>query len=699
MARSTLSSWARQARDAAVWRPSHAGLLRDQVAGRTRNERRGYTDADHLQAAVAWLERAQDATGTGGVAGRYRLRSGWTSAYPETTGYIVPTFLALAREAGRDRFRERARRAIEFLLALQLPNGAFPGGEVANGTREPSFFNTGQILTGLTAWHRETGDPRAARAARQAADWLLSFQEPDGSFRRHLYHDIVTTYGAHASCWIAEVGLHAGEARYLDAARRHVDWVLTHQDPETGWIDLCGFVPEHHRARQSVTHTIAYTLAGVLTTAEITGHVQAIAAVERAALGIARRLELSGWLPGVLDSRWRAVAPFACLTGNAQMALVWFALFERGGDTRYLNAALKAIDLVKRAQPMTNADEGIRGGIPGSDPIWGDYIRMAVPNWSAKFFIDALLQKRAVLAGLPARPRGLAPAPLDVPSALPEAVHAARGNPVRIVVLATPASKKLAQMLRTWTWGFRPSAVVILNRPRRSAWVRLRERIADQGLSSLVTKGAPAASASASRQSGEHGGSVNVRASCREAGIPVIDVDSLETPRALDAIRATQPDLFVFAGGAILRAALLAIPRLGTLNAHMGLLPFYRGMNVAEWACFHGDSVGCSVHLIDPGIDTGDILCVRTVPTAGVRSIAALRARVDDAQLALLGEVVRYVASTGTLPPRHPQRPGDGRQFFRMHGDLAALLEHELAAVAPAPAKAVERLDAVGALR
>ena len=56
MARSTLSSWARQARDGAAWRPSHAALLRDQVTGRTRNERNGYSDADHLQAAVAWLD-------------------------------------------------------------------------------------------------------------------------------------------------------------------------------------------------------------------------------------------------------------------------------------------------------------------------------------------------------------------------------------------------------------------------------------------------------------------------------------------------------------------------------------------------------------------------------------------------------------------------------------------------------------------
>jgi folate-dependent phosphoribosylglycinamide formyltransferase PurN len=541
---------------------------------------------------------------------------------------------------------------------------------------EPSFFNTAQILSGLVAWHREMRDERCLDAARRAGDWLLSLQDGDGAFRRHLYHGIVTTYGAHASCWLAELGQHLGDARYLDAARRHVEWVLSHQDAATAWIDLCGFTEEHHRARQSVTHTIAYTLWGVLATAQIVGDSRAIAAVTQAALGIARRVELSGYLPGVLDHRWRATASFSCLTGNVQLALIWFALFERTGDSRFLNAALKAIDLVKRAQPMGSSNPGIQGGIPGSDPPWGDYIRLAVPNWSAKFFIDAMLKKREVLSTLPSRVGGgLARRPLDVRSALPELPKAASTPATRIVVLATPTSKKAVQMIRSWDWGFRPAAVVLLSRPAGSRFERFWKRVAEDGVSAALRP--PARRNAAGSPGGA--GTANVRACCREAGIPTVDVDSFESPAALEAIGKTAPDLFVFAGGAILRAPLLAIPHLGTLNAHMGLLPFYRGMNVAEWACFHGDDVGCSVHLIDPGIDTGDILVVRRVETDGVRSVSALRARVDETQMALLSDVVQYVVRSGVLPPGRSQTPDEGRQFFRMHGELLAILERQLA--------------------
>src|SRR6185312_12667928 len=50
-----------------------------------------------LQAAAEWLARAQDATGCDGVSACYdAAKRTWTGAYPETTGYIIPTFFRYA---------------------------------------------------------------------------------------------------------------------------------------------------------------------------------------------------------------------------------------------------------------------------------------------------------------------------------------------------------------------------------------------------------------------------------------------------------------------------------------------------------------------------------------------------------------------------------------------------------------------------
>jgi len=108
-----------------VWRRGHLSALFAQIYFRGRNARNETSDDVHLAAAADWLRRAQDATTDGGVAGRYRLRTGWSSSYPETTGYIVPTLLRLAERFGED-YHDRAGRCIEFLKSVQLDCGAFP---------------------------------------------------------------------------------------------------------------------------------------------------------------------------------------------------------------------------------------------------------------------------------------------------------------------------------------------------------------------------------------------------------------------------------------------------------------------------------------------------------------------------------------------------------------------------------------------
>ena len=85
-----------------IWRPSSTDLVLRHLIHKNLNKQAGFTDREHLLAAVEWLERAQDITGNGGVSGRYLLGHGWSSSYPETTGYIIPTFLALSKKLKRE---------------------------------------------------------------------------------------------------------------------------------------------------------------------------------------------------------------------------------------------------------------------------------------------------------------------------------------------------------------------------------------------------------------------------------------------------------------------------------------------------------------------------------------------------------------------------------------------------------------------
>ena len=662
-----------------AWVSGHPAFLLSQSFDHERNVRRGFTDEDHLRAAAQWLAAAQDLQSDGGVAGRYQLGRGWTSSYPETTGYIVPTFLALSRALPQAGFRERAERAVQFLLSVQLPEGGFPGLEIADNRDTPSVFNTAQILHGLTAWHRETGDEEVRIAAGRAVQWLLGLQDPDGAFRRYAYEDRASTYSAYLACRLAEWGDYAADRAALAAASRHLDWTLAHRSPND-WIALAGFDEEQHQADEAFTHTIAYTLAGILSTAETLGRSDGITAVAAAAERLARRLELSRFLPGLIGSDWRGRSRYACLTGNCQMALIWFRLYSLTRNLRLVNAALKAIDLVKLAQPMRNPNPGLFGGIPGSDPIHGSYIEGAVPNWAAKYFIDALLEKRRVLSELrtePARPAataGISRGPIVPGSA------SAPTRRLNTMMLTTVRSQKVPQMLSAWRGRDVGNLTVVVEHPAAEpAAARLRRRLRNEGLSWIATR-LSAANDSAGEPAAQDGPPVDVPTYCRSRGIPFLETGPLDSADAVAAINALGPDLGIHAGAGLLRRPLIDAFRFGVLNAHMGLLPAHRGMNVAEWAALEGAPVGCTVHLIDTGIDTGPILATQQVDIAGCNSVAALRDAVDRAQLALLGDIVGSIVD-GRMPEPLAAAGPPAPQYFHMHRDLVAILEARLLGV------------------
>jgi folate-dependent phosphoribosylglycinamide formyltransferase PurN len=659
-----------------AWVSGHPAFLLSQSFDHERNARHRFIDDDHLRAAAQWLAAAQDSQSDGGIAGRYQLGRGWTSSYPETTGYIVPTLLALSRALPQAGFRERAERAVQFLLSVQLPEGGFPGLEIADNRTTPSPFNTGQILHGLTAWHRETGDEEVRIAAERAVQWLLSLQDPDGAFRRYAYEDRVSTYSAYLACRLAEWGDYAADRAALAAAGRHLDWTLAHRR-SNDWIALAGFDEEQHHADEAFTHTIAYTLAGILATAETLGRSDGIAAAAAAAERLARRLELSRFLPGLIGGDWRGRSRFACLTGNCQMALIWFRLHRLSRNLRLVNAALKAIDLVKLAQPMRNPNSGLFGGIPGSDPVHGSYIDGAVPNWAAKYFIDALLEKRRVLSKLRGEPARPAPAARPSRGAIASASASAPGRCLNTVMLTTVRSQKVPQMLSAWRGRDIGNLTVVVEHPAAEpAAARLRRRLRNEGLSWIAAR-LGAANDTPAEPAAQDVLPVDIPTYCRSRGIAFLETGPLDSADAVALIKGLDPDLGIHAGAGLLRRPLIDAFRLGVLNAHMGPLPAYRGMNVAEWAALERAPLGCTVHLIDSGIDTGPILAVQEVNIAGCGSIAALRAAVDRAQLALLGNVVEAIAG-GRMPEPLAAAEPPGPQYFHMHQDLAAILEARL---------------------
>lgn len=98
--------------------------------------------------------------------------------------------------------------------------------------------------------------------------------------------------------------------------------------------------------------------------------------------------------------------------------------------------------------------------------------------------------------------------------------------------------------------------------------------------------------------------------------IPYIKAQNINSPEFLAQIESFECDIFVsMSFNQIFKEPLISTPRLHTINCHAGKLPFYRGRNILNWALINDEKeFGISVHYVDSGIDTGDLILQRTYP-------------------------------------------------------------------------------------
>jgi len=237
--------------------------------------------------------------------------------------------------------------------------------------------------------HPQDWPDSAARAVRFLVDNL----GPDGVWSESVeYSWIPHVYNSRVAWAMLRWAGATADDGARHAAERHLEWVLGRQRPN-GWFDDCVFKP----GTEPSTHGLAYTLRGLLESHALTGESRYLDAVLCTSEVLIRKLEVLGYLPANFDEDWRPAARHACLTGTVQLGGVWLRLFQIGGDDRYLNAGLKAIDLAAGRQER-GPWRATRGALAGSFPVWGRYAPLQYPNWAAKFLADALMLRDDCLA-------------------------------------------------------------------------------------------------------------------------------------------------------------------------------------------------------------------------------------------------------------------------------------------------------------
>jgi uncharacterized protein YyaL (SSP411 family) len=346
---------------------------------------------------LLWLKDSFDATNRRGSSAYFSLlrhwkSGGWAAAYPETTGYIIETFLDYYEKTGEQWLLDYAIEAAEWLCTLQKENGALPGGLGENG--EESVFNTGMMLFGLNRAYLATNKVIFKNTIEKAVCWLMSILENDFSWKKGAYtKNYVPTYYTRVVWAVLESNK-----------------ILQNADIQENMIKALAFYKEFVNVNHSIknwafepqkpayTHTIAYAQRGFLECGNLLNDQESIQIAKNIALKISELFEKDGKIAGSYDECWTPDHNYICLTGNAQLSLNAARLFEVTQDDFYFLLAKKIFKTVENA-PSRLPLKGYRGGIAGSYPAWGDYRKMSYPNWAAKFWLDAYLKVNGVENG------------------------------------------------------------------------------------------------------------------------------------------------------------------------------------------------------------------------------------------------------------------------------------------------------------
>lgn len=131
-----------------------------------------------------------------------------------------------------------------------------------------------------------------------------------------------------------------------------------------------------------------------------------------------------------------------------------------------------------------------------------------------------------------------------------------------------------------------------------------------------------------------------------DRGLALEQPHSLRDADAQQTLAGYAADLMIVAAyGLLLPKAVLGTPRLGCVNVHASLLPRWRGASPIQAAILAGDrDTGISIMQMDPGLDTGPVLCRAACPIRDDDTGASLEQR-----LAVLGAETLLASLSGIL--------------------------------------------------
>ncbi len=134
-------------------------------------------------------------------------------------------------------------------------------------------------------------------------------------------------------------------------------------------------------------------------------------------------------------------------------------------------------------------------------------------------------------------------------------------------------------------------------------------------------------------------------------GMKVHAVGNLNGAEAVRVLSECGADLGIVLGTRILKPSTFGVPRMGCINLHKGRVPEYRGMPPGFWELYDGaSSAGVTVHFVDKGLDTGNIVATGAVPILETDTPESLLQKLHDEGARLIASAVSMIRDGKVSP-------------------------------------------------
>lgn len=153
----------------------------------------------------------------------------------------------------------------------------------------------------------------------------------------------------------------------------------------------------------------------------------------------------------------------------------------------------------------------------------------------------------------------------------------------------------------------------------------------------------------------------SLRAEALQLGVPVLEMADPNSEDFLAALRRLNPDVILNQSDWILRKPLLDLPRIGVINRHGSRLPDHRGRLGSFWQHYlHGDAGAfwVTVHFVDEGLDTGEIIVQRSFPIAPSASYGEVIQRLFDESPSVVMHALDRLQDPAFMPMANPADQG-----------------------------------------